>query len=131
MNVIAIAAGSVLSAAMMFTALGTGAQVDVQRAVRNAVHDWEAPLPPLLRLGIDFALNEAGIPMLSRRCAPPSPASDTAFAVAVKATISAPTGSRACPKPPVKRPDGRSDTDRYRGDGAATHFTTRLIGQDL
>jgi hypothetical protein len=78
MKLLAIAASSlVLAALMVFTALGPRAQHAVQRAVRNAAHDWESPFPPLLKLGINFALNEVGVPMRSRHCAAPSLASDT------------------------------------------------------
>jgi hypothetical protein len=103
MKLLAIAAGSLVLAAMMvFTALGPSAQHDVQRAVRNAAHDWESPFPPLLKLGINFALNEVGIPMLSRHCAAPSLASNTmlsGLSAVFRTNADGRTGTRGCPKP--------------------------------
>jgi hypothetical protein len=97
MKVVALLA--VLAAVMVFDAFGPRAKHDVQRAVRNAVHAWEAPLPPLVKVGINFALNEVGIPMLSSHCAAPSSGSDMGFSLVIRTSADGSVGSRGCPKP--------------------------------
>lgn len=108
MKSLAMAAGSVIATVMVFTALGPCLQHDVQRAVRNATHEWEAPLPPLVKVGINFALNEIGIPMLSRHCAPPGFGPEAVFSPALRPNAGS-MPARGCPRP-VQRPPVQSGT---------------------
>jgi hypothetical protein len=128
MKLLAIAASSLVLAAMMvFTALGPRAQHDVQRAVRNAAHEWESPFPTLLKLGINFALNEVGIPMRSRHCAAPWLASNTmlsGLSVVFRTNADGQTNLR-CPRP---REGTLSSEDQTRTVAAAQSAVERNPG---
>jgi hypothetical protein len=101
MKIPAVAAGSLFAALMVFTALSPRVKHEAVWAVRNTARGWEAPLPPLVRAGINVALLKMGIPMFARHCAAPSAFPDAIAAVTLRAS-GASTQTRGCPKPGVR-----------------------------
>jgi hypothetical protein len=102
MKIPALAAGSLLAALMVFTALDPRAKHEAIWAVRNTARGWEAPLPPLVRAGINVALHEIGIPMFARHCVPPSALPEASAALVTLRTSGASAENRGCPKPKVR-----------------------------
>jgi hypothetical protein len=62
MNVIAIAAGSLMAAAMVFAPLEPCAKQQLARATRALTRDIESELPPFVAAAINEALHQMGVP---------------------------------------------------------------------
>ncbi|HEY2685355.1 MAG TPA: hypothetical protein VGI93_17700 [Steroidobacteraceae bacterium] len=102
MKIPAIAAGSLFAALMVFTALSPRAEHEAVWAVRNTARGWEAPLPPLVRAGINVALLKMGIPMFARHCAAPSALPEATDGPVAVRTSRASAENRGCPKPAAR-----------------------------